>query len=485
MATRFHATSSGSGAVVRTVPNLPGALIRRLSEQLAVSPTVAMRVALLYGDIEWQAGGASELSYSARDYARRTGLHPHTVQADLRHLLALGAIEVAYSHTHAATLWLRGLISQLSEAAADEVPPAPAEVEPGRFHRPRGRNQHPDLVAEKHHPGRFPDPAPGRSFDPALVEETTQPWSKASTTLEKASKTHKKQNQKRKPAKPTALGGDQEPGEEPIKGLQGPEAGGSEAQGCGAQSEVTGSPPEAQAPDAEPREAEPKQSRGDGALLDRLVAAFQETAPPEWPAPERLTPSRERRCRLRQALEHAGSAEALESRLRAALTAVPAWYRSTYPVRPDGGRRPAYQFFDVLFRASAAERDCGVEAWHLFSWSEGGSAAAPWGAGARPGGEPESDLQRARRLLEWESCRWCAIGIEGIGLPQEEKRRLACLLEERGFGIAGTAARQYGPPLEPTADARAPASIKPRPNPVPPAELHPSEPSDAPADATP
>jgi hypothetical protein len=466
MATRFHATSSGSGAVVRTVPNLPGALVRRLSERLAVSPTVAMRVALLYGDIEWQAGGHSQLRYSASDYARRMGFHRNTVHGDLQRLRSLGAIGISCDRANTVTLQLLGLLNP----PASHPPLADASGNP---------------ASSASNPCPAQQQAPCLSDQQPLADANSNPLLPAAATLEKASKTHKKQNQKRKREKPTALEARQEKREEPIKGLQRPEAGGSEAQGGGAQSEVTGSPPEARAPDAEPREAEPKQSRGEGALLDRLVAAFQETAPPEWPTPERLTPSRERRCRLRQALEHAGSAEALESRLRAALTAVPAWYRSTYPVRPDGERRPAYQFFDVLFRASAAERDCGVEAWHLFSWSEGGSAAAPWGAGARPGGEPESDLQRARRLLEWESCRWCAIGIEGIGLPQEEKRRLACLLEERGFGIAGTAARQYGPPLEPTADARAPASIKPRHNPVPPAELHPSEPSDAPADATP
>ena len=30
-----------------------------------------MRIALLYGDIEWLAAGAAELRYSASDYARR------------------------------------------------------------------------------------------------------------------------------------------------------------------------------------------------------------------------------------------------------------------------------------------------------------------------------------------------------------------------------------------------------------------------------
>jgi hypothetical protein len=186
---------------------------------------------------------------------------------------------------------------------------------------------------------------------------------------------------------------------------------------------------------------------------------------------------------LRQALEYAGSAEALERRLRAALAHVPPWFRTTYPVRPDGSRRPSYQFFDLLLRASAAERDCGVEAWHLFAWSEGARAPS-MAAGPDAGGAAESDLQRARRLLEWDSCQWCSIGIEGAGLPRQEKRRLASLLEERGLGIAGTAERQYGPPSAAVGLAPTRASIKPQ-TPVPPDGLHPVEPSDVPAEPTP
>ena len=183
---------------------------------------------------------------------------------------------------------------------------------------------------------------------------------------------------------------------------------------------------------------------GADALLDRLLDAFRAAAPPEWPAPERLTPSRERRTRLRQALEHAGSLDALEARLRAALGAVPIWFRHTYPVRPDGSRRPAYQFFDLLLRASAAERDCGVEAWHLFAWSETGGGLSAQVISANP--SSETDLQRAQRLFAWDSGRWLSIGIEALALNSEEKQCLASLLEEQGQGIAGTAARQFGPP---------------------------------------
>jgi hypothetical protein len=122
------------------------------------------------------------------------------------------------------------------------------------------------------------------------------------------------------------------------------------------------------------------------------------------------------------------------------LGAVPAWFRATYPVRPDGSRRPAYQFFDLLLRASAAERDCGVEAWHLFAWSEGSG-----GGGANGARQEESELQRARRLLRWSlgSQIWCCQGIEALRLPLPERRRLAALLEAHGEGVAGTGASQF------------------------------------------
>ena len=187
---------------------------------------------------------------------------------------------------------------------------------------------------------------------------------------------------------------------------------------------------------------DPTEGPGADALLDRLLDAFRAAAPQEWPAPERLTPSRERRTRLHQALEHAGSLDTLEARLRAALGAVPVWFRHTYPVRPDGSRRPAYQFFDLLLRASAAERDCGVEAWHLFAWSEAGGGPSEQFSSLSP--SSETDLQRAQRLFAWDSGRWLSIGIEALALSSEEKQRLASLLEAQGQGIAGTAAHQFG-----------------------------------------
>jgi len=203
---------------------------------------------------------------------------------------------------------------------------------------------------------------------------------------------------------------------------------------------------------------DPTEGPGADALLDRLLAAFRAAAPQEWPAPERLTPSRERRTRLHQALDHAGSLDTLEARLRAALGAVPVWFRHTYPVRPDGSRRPAYQFFDLLLRASAAERDCGVEAWHLFAWSEGARLQS------RPHAS-EPLLERAQRLLRWDSDHqmWSCCGAEALRLPLAERRQLAEQLEAEGLGVAGTAARQFAEPEAPSPGPAAALLSSPEP----------------------
>jgi len=140
---------------------------------------------------------------------------------------------------------------------------------------------------------------------------------------------------------------------------------------------------------------------------------------------------------------------------------VPPWFRHTYPVRPDGSRRPAYQFFDLLLRASAAERDCGVEAWHLFAWSEGvlghGASPATPGAGSPPpdhqaigGGSstgPErQDLEIARRWFSWGAGQWSIRDIRAFKVGAAEQRRLTGLLETAGLGIPGTGALQFADP---------------------------------------
>jgi hypothetical protein len=137
---------------------------------------------------------------------------------------------------------------------------------------------------------------------------------------------------------------------------------------------------------------------------------------------------------------------------------VPPWFRSTYPVRPDGSRRPSHQFFDLLFRATAADRDGGPEAWHVFAWSEAGcpetgaapvereSGQAPSAGALIPGGE--SDRQRAQRLFGWGGSSWLLRDIEALQIPLAERRRLTSLLESQGQGSPGAGALQFAEPPE-------------------------------------
>ncbi len=182
-----------------------------------------------------------------------------------------------------------------------------------------------------------------------------------------------------------------------------------------------------------------------GALLAELLACFQRGCPVEWIAPQRLSFTRGRSARLRRALEHAGGTAALMARLELALAQVPPWFRRTYPHLPDGSRRPAHQFFDLLFRATGAERDAGPEAWHLFAWSESSSAVIrPEAAAGGSAADPE--LERALALLAWDGHHWRGQGVAALQLSRDEKRRLAERLEAAGYGQRGAAARQYGEP---------------------------------------
>ena len=75
----------------------------------------------------------------------------------------------------------------------------------------------------------------------------------------------------------------------------------------------------------------------------------------------------------------------------------------------------------------------------MFTWA----ALAGQGAAAAEEAEPETDLQRADRLLLWDGHHWRGQGEEALYLPRSEKQRLAEVLEAAGQGIPGAAARQY------------------------------------------
>ena len=172
----------------RWAPNIPGTLIRALSLRLGVDGIAAMRIALLYGDIEWHAASASELCYSASDYARRMGIHRHTVQADLRRLDAIGAISLQQAPSHGVLLQLHGL-GCLSTAGTTELSAAP----PGSMLQ--GNVDQPAPCRSQHQPCRPERQAPCRSEHHPPGVGIANPLSMGSTTLEKGLKTQKKKRE--------------------------------------------------------------------------------------------------------------------------------------------------------------------------------------------------------------------------------------------------------------------------------------------------
>jgi hypothetical protein len=249
------------------------------------------------------------------------------------------------------------------------------------------------------------------------------------------------------------------------------------------------------APDAEP------------ALLDQLSALYNQHRPPSWPAYQPRGTAL--LGRIGQAFRHAGGPSALAAALRDALTAMPPFWRTTYPQGRSGA-----ECFSALFQSDRANASLGVEFWHLFHWSQAGAEApvprdggAVVGTGGRgTGGEAagggsaeESErLARARRLWVWDAGLWRGLGREALHLSQAEKRELTRLLEAQGIGIPGSADRQFPlseaeqePESDPaSSDAGSPETPSPtggltplEPSPCP-STTRPIEPIPAPADPT-
>jgi hypothetical protein len=451
----WSSPSLSPGSPRRCAPNLPGSLTRSLSKRLGVDATTAMRIALLYGDMEWLAGGDSQLRYSASDYGRRQGLHRHTVASDLRRLQDIRAIHITQDSCSASWIQLLGL---------DEMHPVEQINTP---------------VDDSAMPLSIPTTSPCRFEHQPPVERTDTPLSSASTTLEKGFKTQEKRREEAE-----GEGSNSQPLPPPLSeqvtNQPKPEApapvSASRPSASAVASQPSGhhpAPPSrpsslsspaseqepAKAELAEPEAHASKTSAEPAALLDRLLAAFQAAKPPEWPSPSTLTLSPGRRGKLQAALRYAGSADALLQRLQTALAHVPPWFVTTYPVRPDGSRRPSHQFFDLLFRATGDEREGGLEAWHLFAWSEAGARGAEpslgmggmggTGGTAQGHSAPETDLERAKRLFRWNCHDWLMREVEAIRLPLSERRRLTALLEADGRGTPGAGAIQFADPPEP------------------------------------
>jgi hypothetical protein len=422
----------------RTVPNLPGAVIHHLRRSLAIDPTTAMRVALLYGDLEWQADGASELRWSARDYARRHGFSRNTVRADLERLQRHGAISILPDGSESCIYRLYGL----GAGSTDEPPFA---SDPGSIPKPPGSHAEPP-------PGSILEPPPGSPAEPPLDQTVSHPWLNSCATLEKGFQKIEKGRGKRGREKTLSPNSRIRFGSKASK--QAPRSSRPEEESSPEDSPTQGQVAVQAQQGAQDHEGRQGHGRApapsSGALQAELLACFQRHCPAEWTAPQRLSLTRGRSARHRRAVEHAGGTDALMARLALALAQVPPWFRRTYPLLPDGSRRPSHQFFDLLFRATGAERDAGPEAWHLFAWSEHAPAPPPAGE-SRPeaavsGSATDPELERALALLAWDGHHWRGQGVAALQLSRDEKRRLAERLEAAGYGQRGAAARQYGEP---------------------------------------
>ena len=253
-----------------------------------------------------------------------------------------------------------------------------------------------------------------------------------------------------------------------------------------AQAPGSSAPPTPTPTPAQPQRPRQARSAPEPALLEALVALYNQHRPPSWPADQPRGTAL--LGRIRQALRHAGDPQRLQQALLEALQAMPPFWRDTYPQGRSGA-----ECFSALFQADRASAGLGVEFWHLFRWSasraEAGAGLGSTGEARAAGdsGPAEEPLARARRLLVWDAGIWRGLGREALRLSVADKRELARLLEAQGIGIPGSADRQFpcteagasaaeptGPssgltPLEPSADPIAAAPLAPRSAPGAPA----------------
>nr|WP_254896532.1 hypothetical protein [Synechococcus sp. HK05] len=192
--------------------------------------------------------------------------------------------------------------------------------------------------------------------------------------------------------------------------------------------------------------AEPKRAPLQSPLIAQFAATYNQHKPETWPAYKptgTLLASR-----LRQAIRHAGGAQAFEEALIRALRGMPEFWCTEYPQERSGA-----DCARALLQVDRASEGRGVEHWHIFAWGaytgrlnggNGGNTPGV-GQGVAPGMQ-ESDLDKANRLLFWNRDHWHGRGIEAAKLDRCEKQRLAELLEAQGEGIPGSAAEQFSQP---------------------------------------
>jgi hypothetical protein len=193
---------------------------------------------------------------------------------------------------------------------------------------------------------------------------------------------------------------------------------------------------------------EPESTPPQSQLIAQFAATYNQHKPDTWPLykPTGTVVA----GRLRQAIRHAGGAEAFWAVLIRALRGMPEFWRVTYP---DG--RSGSDCAGALLKVDRLSESRGVEHWHVFCW--GASDAAPYtgrlnggiggntpGVGRnRPAANYHPDHRHACSLLLWDGHEWKGKGIEATKLPASELQRLAEILEAAGFGKPGTAAEQF------------------------------------------
>jgi hypothetical protein len=180
-------------------------------------------------------------------------------------------------------------------------------------------------------------------------------------------------------------------------------------------------------------------------LIAQFAAIYNQHKPQTWPT---YTPTGTvLGSRLRQAIRHAGGAEAFELVLIRALRSMPEFWRTEYPQERSGAHCAG-----VLLKVDRGSEGRGVEHWHLFAWGaysgrlNGGIGGNTPGVGDnRPAVTSafHPDHRRACELLAWDGHQWTGRGMEAASLPASELQRLAEILEAAGFGKPGTAAEQF------------------------------------------
>jgi hypothetical protein len=202
--------------------------------------------------------------------------------------------------------------------------------------------------------------------------------------------------------------------------------------------------PSGREPSPEPSVA-PESTPPQRQLIAQFAAIYNQHKPGSWPT---YTPTGTvLGSRLRQAIRHAGGAEAFEAALIRALRGMPEFWRTEYPIDRNGA-----ECARALLQVDRASEGRGVEHWHVFAWGaysgrlNGGIGGNTPGVGHnRPAVTSvfHPDHRRACELLAWDGHQWTGRGMEAASLPASELQRLAEILEAAGFGKPGTAAEQF------------------------------------------